>query len=176
MKSNCEPIFLAELPVFHTGLIPKDVHRSSVQGINWYQSTVYSSNCSKAQPDPEQPVGRSWKDPSLLRARIRVRNWEGGGSRKEQDPVSWGMPEGRLLSRAAVAGQNNQGRSPSPEFRTRHRGAQKALTGATCAGWTRVLSLPAAAVPSPLGAPAPAAVAVTSAGCSLCSQSHRIRN
>lgn len=70
-----------------------------------------------------------WKDPSALRARVWACNGEGGGSSKEQDPVPWGMPEGRLHSRAAVAGQNKQGRRPSAEFRMCHRGAQKALLG-----------------------------------------------
>lgn len=67
LKSNCKhfPIFVAELPVFHTGLIPKDVHCRSVQGISWYHSMVYTSNLSKSQPDPGQ---ERQCDPSSLRA------------------------------------------------------------------------------------------------------------
>lgn len=99
-----------------------------------------------------------WKDPSALGARVWVWNWEGGGSSK--DPRSWGCLRGGCT---AGAGQNKQGRNPSAEFRTRHRGAQKALLGGICARWTPVLS-PA----SSHHALSPGCSCSSSNGCDLC--------
>jgi len=61
-----------------------------------------------------------------------VCNWEAGGSWKEQAWVSRGdtvtQPEGRLHSKAAIAGQNHS-RNTSSESRTHHRIPRK-----TCGG------------------------------------------
>lgn len=145
------------------------MHCSSAQGIYWDQS----SNCSKAQPEPGQPGGSSCLGTGEMEIFLTTEGkvWvcrEGGGSREEQNPIySWGMPGGKLHSRAEVAGQNKQGRSPSAEFRTCHRGAQKALLGAFVPDGHRFFPLSSGCSCS------------SSNGCDLCrlllcSQCHRI--
>lgn len=80
--------------------------------MNWCQSR----NCSKAQPDPGQPVGDHtwgegrWKNPSPLRARVWVHNWEGSGSREEQEPFAGGCLRG-----GCTAGQLQLGRTSRAE-------------------------------------------------------------
>lgn len=111
-----------------------------------------------------------WKDPSAPRARIWVCNWEGGGSRKEQEPGSWRMPEGK--SWTEQAGQKPQCRVQGMS----QRSTKGPFWGAFVPDGRQCSPLPAATIPSPLDVPAPAAMAVTSAGCSVCSQSQRTRN
>lgn len=98
-----------------------------------------------------------WKDPSAPRARVWVCNWEGGGSRKEQEPGSWGMPEGK--SWTEQAGQKPQCRVQGMS----QRSTKGPFWGGICARWTPVLS--PASSHHPLS---PGCSCSSSNGCDLC--------